>query len=86
MSENFEYAMELVQCCHKHKAPTLVLKEDFAKALDSVDWGSLALIMQAMGFPSKWVPWSCWMQGGFPSKWVPSSQQPSCHHAGSVLY
>ena len=33
ISENFIYAMELVQCCNKRKLSTLVLKLDFAKAL-----------------------------------------------------
>ena len=37
ISENFIYAMELVQHCHKQRLPTLVLKLDFAKAFDSVN-------------------------------------------------
>ncbi|CAO2039280.1 unnamed protein product [Urochloa humidicola] len=41
LSENFIYAVELVQCCNKRKLPTLVLKLDFAKAFDSVNWLSL---------------------------------------------
>ena len=32
IAENFVYAMELVQVCHKRKVPTIVLKLDFAKA------------------------------------------------------
>lgn len=43
ISENFIYAMELVQCCHRRKLPTLMLKLDFAKAFDSVNWESLAV-------------------------------------------
>jgi hypothetical protein len=34
ISENFIYALELVQCCNRRKLPTLVLKLDFAKAFD----------------------------------------------------
>jgi hypothetical protein len=34
ISENFIYALELVQCCNRQKLPTLVLKLDFAKAFD----------------------------------------------------
>lgn len=41
ISENFVYATELVQCCYKRKVPTLVVKLDFAKAFDSVDWNGL---------------------------------------------
>jgi len=46
ISENFIYAMELVQCSNQRKLPTLVLKLDFAKAFDSVDWGSLAVALR----------------------------------------
>jgi hypothetical protein len=36
ISENFVYATELVQHCHRRKHPTAVIKLDFAKAFDSV--------------------------------------------------
>ena len=54
ISENFIYAMELVQHCHKQRIPTLVLKLDFAKAFDSVNWDSLLHILQCRGFPTTW--------------------------------
>ncbi|CAN6226415.1 unnamed protein product [Urochloa humidicola] len=57
ISENFVYALELVQCCNKRKLPTLVLKLDFAKAFDSVNWDSLQEIMMASGFPDRWCQW-----------------------------
>lgn len=53
-SENFMYAMELVQCCYKRKAPTVVLKLDFAKAFDSVDWAGLMSVLQVRRFPMLW--------------------------------
>jgi len=34
-----------------------VLKLDFAKAFDSVDWGSLEAVMLARGFPQLWCQW-----------------------------
>ena len=37
ITENLVYATELVQCCHKRKVPTLVIKLDFAKAFDTVN-------------------------------------------------
>jgi hypothetical protein len=37
IAENFVYAAELLQVCHKWKVPTLVLKLDFAKAFDTVN-------------------------------------------------
>lgn len=36
ITDNF-FATELVQCCSKRHAPTLVLKLDFRKAFDSMD-------------------------------------------------
>ena len=51
ISENFVYATELVQCCHRRKQPTLVLKLDFAKAFVSVNWGNLHQILRSRGFP-----------------------------------
>jgi hypothetical protein len=47
--EKIVYALELVQCCQK-KAPTLVLKLDFANVF-SMDSDNLILIMEAQGFP-----------------------------------
>ncbi|WVZ61783.1 hypothetical protein U9M48_011600 [Paspalum notatum var. saurae] len=57
IAENFVYAMELVQCCHKRKLPTVVLKLDFAKAFDTVQWPALLDILSARGFSSRWVGW-----------------------------
>jgi hypothetical protein len=52
ISENFVFATELVQSCFKRKTPTLVLKLDFSKAFDSINWSSLRLILLARGFPT----------------------------------
>src|SRR5687768_2857608 len=57
ISKNFIYALELVQCCHRRKLPTLVLKLDFAKAFDSVNWASLAAVLEVRGFPPAWIKW-----------------------------
>jgi hypothetical protein len=51
ISENFIYATELVQCCHRRRMPTIVLKLDFAKAFDSVSRDSLLRVLRARGFP-----------------------------------
>ena len=55
--ENFVYDTELVQCCHQHRCATLVLKLDFAKAFDSVEWSSLLEIIKVRGFPRLWCGW-----------------------------
>jgi hypothetical protein len=57
ITANFAYAAELVQCCHKRHVPTIVLKLDFRKAFDSVDWGALDRILHARGFSDKWCAW-----------------------------
>jgi hypothetical protein len=47
--ENFVFTMELVQCYFKRKTPTVVLKLDFSKAFDSIDWVCLCLVMLERG-------------------------------------
>lgn len=59
ISENFVYATESVQACYKRKVPTLVLKLDFAKASDTVNWEGLMQIMAARGFSELWCVWIC---------------------------
>ena len=49
IAETFVYAAELLQVCHKHKVLTLVLKLDFAKAFDTVNWQGLLRVMEARG-------------------------------------
>ncbi|WVZ69038.1 hypothetical protein U9M48_017891 [Paspalum notatum var. saurae] len=74
ISENFVYATELVQCCYRHRCATLVLKLDFAKAFDSVEWSSLVNILRARGFPDLWCCWMekllCTSQVGDPGEWA----------------
>lgn len=79
ISENFVYATELIQCCYQRKAPTLVLKLDFAKAFDSVDWDALMNMLMARGFPSLWCDWmkellqtskSAVLVNGCPGPWI----------------
>lgn len=79
ISENFIYAIELIQCCYQRKAPTLVLKLDFAKAFDSVDWDCLEAVLQCRGFPNRWCEWIqallkssrlAVLVNGCPSPWI----------------
>jgi hypothetical protein len=79
ISENFVYATELAQCCHKRKAATIVLKLYFAKAFDSVGWDSVLAILRARGFPDKWCDWihqlqdtatSAVLLNGVPGRWI----------------
>ncbi|CAL4971761.1 unnamed protein product [Urochloa decumbens] len=79
IAENLLYAAELVQCCHKRKARAVVLKLDFRKAFDSIDWSALLAILKAKGFPEQWCRWihllnvssrTAVVQNGVPGKWI----------------
>jgi hypothetical protein len=54
ISENFVYAADIIQTCHKHKLPVVVLKLDFRKAFDSISWLALDQVLDAKGFPPLW--------------------------------
>jgi mannosylglycoprotein endo-beta-mannosidase len=79
ITENFVYAMELVQHCHKRRKPTLVIKLDFAKAFDTLSWAALDTVMEARGFNQKWRRWmftilqsskSAVLVNGCPGPWI----------------
>jgi hypothetical protein len=79
ISENFVFATEIVQCCHKRKVPAVVLTLDFAKAFDSIDWGSLRKVLLARGFPDRWCDrmdaifhssLSSILLNGVPGRWI----------------
>jgi hypothetical protein len=83
ISETFLYATEILQCCHKCKLPTTVLKLDFAKAFDSVQWSSLQAILRARNFPNCWQKWiqallisskSAVLLNGIPGRWINCTQ------------
>lgn len=59
-------------------APALVVKLDFAKAFDSVNWESMLHIRTVRGFPAKWGRWmrsllvssrSAVLVNGVPGPW-----------------
>ena len=79
IAENFVYAAELLQVCHKRAVPTLVLKLDFAKAFDTVNWEGLLTILEARGFSSQWRGWvetllctsrTAVLVNGCPGPWI----------------
>jgi exonuclease III len=83
ITDNFAYAAELVQCCYKRRVPTIVLKLDFRKAFDSVDWSALDCILHARGFGDKWCSWirailetgrTAVLLNGVPGRWFDCKQ------------
>lgn len=57
IADNFTSAADLLHCCYRRNAPTIVLKLDFHKAFNSVSWSSLDCILQCRGFTDKWRAW-----------------------------
>ena len=50
-------ANEVVNWLKKHKKDGVLLKLDFQKAYDTIDWDSLDLVLKEMGFTDKWRGW-----------------------------
>ncbi|GAU25119.1 hypothetical protein TSUD_274080 [Trifolium subterraneum] len=48
---------EVVDLAKKSGKPCLILKVDFEKAYDSVDWGFLEYMLRRFGFGETWVEW-----------------------------
>lgn len=48
-------ANEVVDSMQRQKDGGLLLKIDFAKAYDNIDWGFLFSMLKAIGFGSKWI-------------------------------
>lgn len=55
--DNIATAEELIFSLHKRKLPGHILKVDFTKAFDSVDWEFLLDLLVARGFGERWVGW-----------------------------
>lgn len=78
ISETFFFTADMVQACNKRKIPTLVLKLDFAKAFDTVNWAGVDSILSARGFSATWRQWmhhilesskSAILLNGVPGPW-----------------
>jgi hypothetical protein len=57
IADNFLYAIDIIQSCHARKSPAVVLKLDFKKAFDSVNWEALDAILEARGFGCTFWGW-----------------------------
>jgi hypothetical protein len=68
-----------VQTCQKRRRATFVLKLDFAKAFDTVNWEGLQNVLRARGFQQRWIQWMLKLLGtsksavlvnGTPGPWI----------------
>jgi len=50
-------ANEAINWLKKKRKAGVLMKMDFQKAYDTLDWSSLDMVMQEMGFGSKWRQW-----------------------------
>jgi hypothetical protein len=77
--DSFLYAVDLLNCCYRRAIPTILLKLDFHKAFDSVNWTSLTKILLHRGFSATWCGWihdllktskSSILLNGVPGNWI----------------
>jgi Reverse transcriptase (RNA-dependent DNA polymerase) len=55
--DNIISAHEILYFVHRSKEPGLLLKLDFEKAFDNVDWYYILHTFLQRGFDPKWVKW-----------------------------
>ncbi|XP_050207305.1 uncharacterized protein LOC126656744 [Mercurialis annua] len=67
-------ANELIHNATRRKDKLLILKLDFHKAFDCIDWSYLLSVLRCMGFPKKWNDWiSCCLSSASTSVLVNGS-------------
>jgi len=57
MLDNILVANETVDCLKKEKKSGVLVKVDFEKAYDSVNWKFLYYMLGRLGFKVKWINW-----------------------------
>jgi hypothetical protein len=77
--DNFLYAADVIQSCQTRRTPAVVLKLDFKKAFDSVNWAALDAILEARGIGPLFRSWistilstgrTAILLNGVPGRWI----------------
>lgn len=55
--DNIATAEKLILSIHNRRLPGYILKVDFAKAFDLVDWDFMLNLLKARGFSDRWLSW-----------------------------
>ena len=55
IQDRLAWSFEYIHQCHSSKKPIVILKLDFEKAFDSVEFQAIYLIMSRMGFPESYI-------------------------------
>ena len=55
--ESIDTAQEVIHFTKRHKKSGFLLKFDFEKAYDTVEWDCIREALHYRGFPPMWIPW-----------------------------
>jgi hypothetical protein len=62
------WAFEYIHLCHQSKKEIVILKLDFEKAFDKVEYSAILLMLKHLGFGEVWLKWiSCILQSASTS-------------------
>ena len=53
------WAFEYIHLCQQSRKEIIILKLDFEKAFNKVEYSAILLMLQHMGFGIKWIIWIC---------------------------
>lgn len=51
------FAFEYIHLCHQSRKPVIILKLDFEKAFDKIEYNAIIAMLKAKGFGPRWINW-----------------------------